>query len=319
MREKFHFSAIKNMVNVMVDIVVLGVFVADVTFRANRMPRVGETVLGRSFSIGPGGKGSNQAVAAARQGADVALITRIGRDDFARLAQATWKDAGVTSAAIVDDAAPTGAAAIMVDAESGDNAIIVTPGAAGKISAADLEGARDLIAGAKVFVTQLEQPISAARRGLEIARNAGVTTVLNPAPADTLPDDLLALCDYLTPNETEAEAMTGFRVVDEASAQKAAHALNARGVGCPLITMGAQGVYVFEHGMVPALSAGKVVETTGAGDAFNAGFCVGLANGLARLEAVRFGTAVAAISVTRPGAAASMPTRAEVEALLARN
>ena len=301
----------------MSEIVVLGVFVADVTFQASQMPRVGETVLGQSFSIGPGGKGSNQSVAAGRLDASVSLITRIGADEFGALAQETWAQAGVKCAPVFDPIAQTGAAAILVDAQSGDNAIIITPGAAGNISVKDVEASSALIEGAAVFMTQLEQPIGAARRGLEIARAAKVVTLLNPAPAADLGDDFLALCDYATPNETEAEALTGITVIDARSAEMAARALVSRGVGCPIITMGEQGAYLHGHGMVDAVFAGEVVETTGAGDAFNAGFAVALARGAPPVEAVRYGAVVAAISVTRPGAAASMPTRAEVDALVA--
>ena len=150
------------------DIVILGVFVADTAYRADRAPRMGETIMGNSFALGPGGKGSNQAVAAARLGGDVSLITRLGDDAFADLAEATWTDAGVVSAATRDSGSYTGAAYIFVEEASGDNAIIVCPGAAGDISVADIDANRALIAGSAVFVTQLEQPIEAARRGLEI-------------------------------------------------------------------------------------------------------------------------------------------------------
>ena len=301
----------------MVDVVVLGVFVADATFRAARMPVAGETVLGQSFALGPGGKGSNQAVASARLGAKTAIITRLGDDDFAALARQTWADAGVVPAVTADPSSHTGAACIMVDAATGENAIIITPGAAANISAADLDENAELIAGAKVFITQLEQPVLAARRGLELAKLAGVQTILNPAPATALPDDLLGLCDFVTPNETEAEAMTGFKVHDSRSAEMAAQALNARGVGCPIITMGAQGAYLHGHGMITAYAHGEVVETTGAGDAFNAGFAVALSRQRDLPDAVRFGGIVAGISVTRPGAAASMPDASEVERIWA--
>ena len=195
------------------------------------------------------------------------------------------------------------------------------PGVAATISPADVEAAGDAIRSAKVFVTQLEQPLDAARRGLEIARAAGVTTILNPAPAGPLPDEVLALCDYVTPNETEAEALTGVAVGDEAGAREAGEAFLERGVGTAVITLGERGALL--HGretsiLVPAFDAGPVVETTGAGDAFNGGFAVALAEGASPLEAVRLGCATAGLSVTRPGTAPSMPARAEVAALLAK-
>ncbi|MEM7489568.1 MAG: ribokinase [Pseudomonadota bacterium] len=303
----------------MSEIVVLGIFVADAAFRADRQPRMGETILGHGFALGPGGKGSNQAVAAGRAGGDVAFVSRIGRDTFGTLGLETWRAAGVTPAvAQVDEA--TGAAFIFLEAGTGNNAIIVAPGAAGGLSPADLDARADLIAGAKVFVTQLEQPMDAALRGLELARAGGTATILNPAPAADLPQGMLALCDYVTPNETEAEALTGLPVETEADARRAGDALLAMGVAkAAVLTLGARGALYHSaetSQMVPAFAVGEVVETTGAGDAFNGGFAVALAEGRDPLEAVRFGCATASLSVTRPGAAASMPDRAEIDALL---
>ncbi|MEP3348269.1 MAG: ribokinase [Litoreibacter sp.] len=298
-------------------VAVLGIFVADAAFRADRMPVMGETILGNSFALGPGGKGSNQAVAAGRMGAEVSFISALGADAFAQMAHDMWVQAGVTPVIREIAQSYTGAAFIYVDEASGDNAIIVSPGAASLIGTQDIVRARDEIESADVFLTQLEQPMEAAIAGLRVARDAGVTTVLNPAPAADLPAEMLALCDYITPNETETEAITGVAVTDMNSAEKASGVLREMGVGVPIITMGEQGVYLDGHGMVPAINAGKVIETTGAGDAFNGGFASALARGLPALEAAKFGCVVAGISVTRGGAAASMPTRPEVDALLA--
>jgi ribokinase len=300
-------------------VVILGVFVADTAYRADRPPRMGETILGRSFKLGPGGKGSNQAVAAGRLGAEVSFITRLGRDPFADMAFATWREAGVTPVVTQTDSSYTGAAYIFIEEASGDNAIIICPGAAADLAPADLDARAGLIADASVFITQLEQPLAAAVRGLEIARGNGVATILNPAPGRELPDEVLALCDYLTPNETEAEELTGIAVKDPEAARAAAERLRERGVGTVVMTLGARGALLHGQGrseIVPALTAGPVVETTGAGDAFNGGFATGLARGMSPLEAVRLGCATAGISVTRPGTAPSMPTLAEVEALL---
>ncbi len=300
-------------------VVILGVFVADTAYRAARAPRMGETILGSGFKLGPGGKGSNQAVAAGRLGADVTFITRLGRDPFADMALATWKDAGVKAAVIETPDSYTGAAYIFIEETTGNNAIIVAPGAASLISPADIDANAALIRSAGVFVTQLEQPIDAAERALEIAREAGVVTILNPAPAAKLPDRIYKLSDYLTPNETETEELTGMKVESVDDARRAGDRLLSLGVGTAVITLGDQGALLHtaqqsEH--VPAISAGPVVETTGAGDAFNGGFAAALARGVAPLEAVRFACAVAGISVTRPGTAPSMPTREEVELLL---
>ena len=305
-------------------IVILGIFVADTAYRADRQPKLGETILGHSFSLGPGGKGSNQAVAAAMAGSGaggVHFITRLGRDDFAAIARATWAKAGVRPEVTEDGESYTGAAFIFLEAATGNNAIIVAPGAAARISVADVEVRAELIRGAAAFMTQLEQPVEAALRGLQIAREAGVTTILNPAPAAELPDAMLALCDYLTPNETEAEMLSGIPVTDLASAERAADALLARGVGAVVITLGGNGALYRDASRsvhVPVISAGPVAETTGAGDAFNGGFAVALSEGREVIEAVRFGCATAGISVTRPGTAGAMPGRAEIEALLAR-
>lgn len=302
-------------------IVILGVFVADTTFRADRQPRMGETILGKSFALGPGGKGSNQAVAAARAGGDVHFLTRLGRDTFGEIARETWARAGVTPQVIDDPDSYTGAAFIFLEEASGNNAIIVAPGAAGRISVDDVEARADLIGGASVFVTQLEQPVAAAARALAIARAGGARTILNPAPAAELPDGMLGLSDYVTPNESEAEGITGLPVTSLAEAEAAAKALRRQGAGAAVITLGAMGALYHDGSQtvhVPALDAGSVVETTGAGDAFNGAFAVALAEGRDPVAAVRFASAAASISVTRPGAAASMPERAEIEVLLAR-
>jgi len=302
-------------------VAVLGVFVGDCAFRAERPPRMGETLLGKSFVLGPGGKGSNQAVAAARAGAEVRFVSKLGADAFADLARSVWAEAGVTPAVSVDAESYTGAAYIFIEDATGANAIIISPGVAGTIAPADVEARAEVIAEAKVFLTQLEQPLDAALRGLEIARAAGVPTILNPAPSVALPDDMLALCDIVTPNESEAEGLTGIAVKSLDDAERAADALIARGAGAAVITLGENGALYRGAGRtrhVPAMSAGPAVDTTGAGDAFNGALAAALAGGADPVGALDFATATAAISVTRPGAAASMPPRHEIDALMAR-
>ena len=301
------------------DIVILGVFVADTAYRAQRQPRLGETILGQSFALGPGGKGSNQSVAAGMAGASVGFITKLGKDQFADMALATWKKAGVTSLATQHADDYTGAAYIFVDENTGDNAIIVCPGAAATINRSDIDSHAEVIKHCKVLMTQLEQPIDAAEYALACARKAGATTILNPAPAVGLPTSMIALCDFVTPNEIEAETITGITVNSPKDAVAAAEALLAKGAGGAIITLGENGCLYHDGSNsvhVPAINAGPVVETTGAGDAFNGGFAVAIAEGHSPLEAIRFGTATAAISVTRPGTAPSMPTRKEIESLL---
>lgn len=302
-------------------IVILGVFVADTAYRADRAPVMGETIIGNSFALGPGGKGSNQAVAAAMAGANVHFVGKLGQDTFADMALKTWADAGVIPEVTQHSDSYTGAAYIFIEEATGNNAIIICPGIAGTISVDDIEARADLIGGASVFVTQLEQPMPAAHRALEIARAGGAKTILNPAPAAAIDPAMLRLCDYVTPNETEAEGITGVHVASVDDAIKAADVLLEIGAGAALITLGENGVLYrdakrTEH--VGIFHAGPVVETTGAGDAFNGGFATALAEGMDPIAAVRFGSATAGISVTRSGTAPSMPSRAEIDALLAR-
>ena len=297
-------------------VLVLGVFVADTAYRASRMPKMGETILGNSFVLGPGGKGSNQAVAAGNLGADVTIITRLADDDFGKMAKQTWQNANVKGSIKYSTNSYTGAAFIFIDDKTGDNAIIIAPGAASEISLSDIHDNSEIISSTDVFLTQLEQPIEVAQEGLKVAKENNKITILNPAPAARLPKEIFGLCDFITPNETETEALTGLPVRDEKEAENAAKILNDLGVKTPIITMGEQGAFLYEHGLVPAFNAGKVVETTGAGDAFNGGFAVALSEGKSALEAVKFGCATASISVTRAGTAPSMPARDEVEEIL---
>jgi len=299
-------------------VTVLGSFVADLAFRTHRIPVWGETLLGSEFKLGPGGKGSNQAVAAARAGGRVSFISKLGLDPFGDMARVLYKSEGIDTQFLFKTQSATGAATIIIDASKGENAIIVVPGACFEVTAAEVDQARALIAGSSVFVAQLELPLTVVEHGLALAHSLGVPTILNPAPAAPLPESIYHHIDYITPNESEAAALTGVPVTTVADAEKAADAFLARGVPNAIITLGAQGVFVKNaqvRAHVPAVNAGKVVETTGAGDAFNGGFAVALSEGIGLVEAARFGCATAGISITRPGTAPSMPTRAEIDAL----
>lgn len=301
-------------------VAVMGSFVADLAFRTPRMPGWGETVMGSAFRLGPGGKGSNQAVAAARLNGEVFFITKLGRDTFGELARRTYAEEGINSRFVFETTEhETGGAAIIVDQAKGENAIVVVPGACFHLTSGEVDRARAAIETSSIFMTQLELPIPVVEHGLKLARNLRVPTILNPAPAHSLPESIYPLCDYLTPNETEAAGLTGMPVASVAEAERAAEALLARGARNVVVTLGAQGALVkntklSEH--VSAFYAGPVVETTGAGDAFNGGFAVGLAEGMDIVGATRFGCAVAGISVTRLGTAPSMPRRSEVDALM---
>ena len=302
-------------------VAILGIYVADLAFRAAHMPGVGQTIAGSGFAMGPGGKGSNQAVAAARAGAEVTFISTLGRDSFGDNALALWRGDGITPRVKQVDTHPTGAAFIYLNEKNGDNAIIVVSGAASLIGVADVEAAAGDIAAARVFVTQLEQPADAALRGLQIARAAGTLTVFNPAPALPFDDAVYPLCDFITPNEHEAAILTGLPVTNLDEARAAGDAFLAAAVGCARITLGSQGALLHsatESVLIAPFNAGPVLETTGAGDAFNGGFAAALAEGATPKEAARFAAALAAISVTRAGTAPSMPQRADVDALLAK-
>ncbi len=301
-------------------ITVLGSFVADLTFRTKKVPAWGETILGSDFRLGPGGKGSNQAVAASRLGGQVSFLSKLGRDAFGEMARRTYQQEGVDSQFVFQAADyPTGAATIILDEATGENAIIVVPGASFQVTPAEIDQARGVIAESAVFMTQLEMQIPSVEHGLKLAHGLGVKTILNPAPAMAVPEEIFSLCDYLTPNETEAATLTGFPVTDIEEAERAAGALLSRGSGNVVITLGAQGAFVKNSSVakhIPAVNVGSVVETTGAGDAFNAGFAIALSEGRDIASCVQFGCAVAGISVTRHGTAQSMPMRAEVDAVL---
>lgn len=301
-------------------VTVMGSYVADLAFRLDRLPTWGETRMGESFQLGPGGKGSNQAVAAARAGAKVSFLTKLGPDPFGEIARTLYREEGIDTQYIFASPNPTGAAAILIDAVKGENAIVVVPGACFELTPAEVDEAAALIAASAIFVAQLELPLATVEHGLALAHSHGVPTILNPAPAATLPSSIYPLCDYLTPNETEATALTGISVTDLPSAEAAATALLTRGVRNVILTLGAQGAFIKNHALsrhIPAVDAGPIVETTGAGDAFNGGLATALAEGMGPIESTSFACAVAGISVTRAGTAPSMPRRQEINTLLA--
>jgi ribokinase len=303
-------------------VLVMGSFVADLAFRAARLPAWGETIMGSSFALGPGGKGSNQAVACARAGAKTQFFSKLGDDSFGKIARELWAADGIDASLVGTCSTATGAAAILIDQARGENGIIVVPGACFTLTPAEVDAAAASIRSANVFLTQLELPLDTVERGMQIARDAGVPTILNPAPAPEhpLPDSLFALSDYFIPNESEAALLTGMPVEDVEQAKAAATELQRRGVRNVILTLGAKGALVQQANgtstVVPALSAGPVIETTGAGDAFCGGFAAALAEGKPLLSAVRFGCATAGISVTRHGTAPSMPTRKEIDQLM---
>jgi len=301
-------------------VVVVGSSNTDMILRVGHVPRPGETLLGGEFSTAPGGKGANQAVAAARAGGRVALVARLGRDSLGDAALAGFRREGMDVSRVVRDGArPSGVALIFVGAD-GENSIGVAGGANQRLSPGDVAAAGRLIGRARVVLLQLETPLETVKAAARLARRAGADVILNPAPALALPDALLRQVSLLTPNETEASLLTGVRVTGAPSAARAARALLARGVRTVIVTLGAKGALVATRDgarVVPGFRV-KAVDTTAAGDVFNGALAVRLAEGRPLLEAVRFAHAAAALSVTRPGAQPSIPTRREIRALLRR-
>jgi ribokinase len=299
----------------------LGAFVADLTCRTARMPAWGETILGVAFKLGPGGKGSNQAVAAARLNSEVRLITKLGRDAFGDMARNFYREHGMSLELIYEDPEESsGTATIVVDEKTRENTIIVVQGACANLTVAEVEAAREQIATSDIFLTQLELPIPPTIRGIEIAHEAGIPVILNPAPAIPVPKEIFRKVNYLTPNETEALGLLGEKLNGELDdVETIADRLIALGVPNVVLTLGEKGAFLKGPSIsrqVPAFQYGPVVETTGAGDAFAGGFAVALAEKKSLEAATLYGCAVAGISVTRPGTAPSMPTRQEVDELM---
>ena len=299
-------------------LVVLGSVNADHVLQVASFPRPGETLHGHSYCVIPGGKGANQAVAAARLGADIAFIASVGDDSFGHTMLETFANEGInTEAVMVEENMPTGIAMIQV-AATGENSICISAEANGCLTPARIEPHHKLIADADTLLMQLETPIETIEAAAQVAKSAGTRVVLNPAPAQPLSDDLLQLVDMITPNETEAELLTGIKVTDMASAQLAADALHAKGIELVMITLGSQGVWVSQNGNGQQVEGFRVeaTDTTGAGDTFNGALLTGLQEGRKLDEAIRFAHAAAAISVTRMGAQTSIPHRSEVKRFL---
>jgi len=300
-------------------VTVMGSFVVDLMARAPHLPRTGETVKGDGFLIGPGGKGSNQGVAAHKAGAEVDMITKIGTDEFGRIALESFEGAGMSTRYVLQDPGlATGAALIMVDENTGDNKILVALGACSCLTKADIEAARDVIEANPVFLTQLETNMEAVETGLRIAAGKGVSIILNPAPACEVPDELLALVDILTPNETEASIISGVTVSTPEDAEKAARVLMGKGTKSVVITMGSQGVFAItgeEAHFIPSIEV-AAIDATGAGDAFSGALASAIAEGKGFFEAVEFANVAAALSVTKIGTAPAMPPRDEIDRMM---
>ena len=297
-------------------VTVMGSFIVDLMARAPHLPGTGETVKGHGFLIGPGGKGSNQGVAACRAGADVDMVTRIGTDYFGQLALESFAREGMHTRFVTKDGElGTGTALIMVDDTTGENKILVAPGACSNITEADIENARPAIEANPVFLTQLETNLDATEKAVGIAAAAGAKIILNPAPVSEVPDALLGLVDILTPNEVEASMLSGIDVRHPDDAIAAAVALMKRGARNVIITLGGRGLLAATEAggrFIPALGV-EAVDTTGAGDAFNGALATAIAEGKGFFEAAEFASVAAGLSVTRIGTAPAMPSRKEID------
>lgn len=293
-------------------IVVLGSTNTDMVITGKKIPVPGETVCGGSFMMNPGGKGANQAVAVARLSAapqSCVFIAKVGNDLFGRETATRLEKDGIVPRLIVDPKEASGVALILVD-EKGQNVISVALGANGTLSEGDLAAYKAELEGAAALLLQLETPLSTVLAAAKVAHAAGVPVILNPAPAVELPPELLACVDWITPNETEAELLTGVKVADSFSAAKAAQILKECGVKNVLITLGSRGCWC--EGVLYPCESVKAVDCVAAGDTFNGAFVVALTEGKSAAEAVAFAQKAAAISVTRPGAQTSVPFRREL-------
>jgi len=295
-------------------IIVIGSSNTDMVVKSKKLPAPGETILGGTFMMNPGGKGANQAVAAARLDGNVTFIAKTGNDLFGEQSIHIFKNEGIDTRFIIRDKKnPSGIALISVD-ENGENAIVVAPGSNAALSAYDIDDAAYDADSSDVFLMQLEIPVSTVEFVAERVSQKGIRVILNPAPARALSGELLSCLYLITPNEIEAELLTGIKVIDPSSAEKSAEKLVQKGVRNVIITMGAAGAFMLTHdftGMVPVVPV-KAVDTTAAGDVFNGALAVAISEGMELKDAVDFANKAASISVTRMGAQASAPFRKEI-------
>lgn len=294
-------------------ILVIGSSNTDMTAKTAELPRPGETVLGGVFTMGAGGKGANQAVAAQRLGGNVKFICKVGKDMFGDNSIAQYEKEGLDTSGILRSELPSGVALIYVDSHA-ENCIVVASGANGDLTEEDIEKSRRDLENCDILLLQLESPIPSVLKAAKIAHNAGKTVVLNPAPACPLPEEIFQNIDLFIPNETELSTFSGIEVKDVESAEKAAAAMQAKGVGKLIVTMGSKGALICEGGPATFVPAHKVkaVDTTAAGDTFCGALCVAVSEGKSLKEAAEFACAASALTVQKMGAQNSIPYRKDL-------
>lgn len=292
-------------------VVVIGSSNTDMVVRSPKMPLPGETILGGEFDIIPGGKGANQAVAAARAGGEVTFISKVGSDDFGKQAVTGYAKDGInTECILIDENTPSGVAIIIVDSASGENSIVVAPGSNARLTPNNIQSFEDIITKADVLLVQLEIPVETVAEALRIAKLNNVKTILNPAPAQHLSDEILSMVDIITPNESETNILIGLEPYDDNTTKNAARCLIEKVNESAIITLGSKGVYVLsksgENEFVPT-SKVNAIDTTAAGDTFNGYLAAEIASGKNLIEAITLANKAAAISVTKKGAQPSIP------------
>ena len=302
----------------MSEITVLGIFVADISFSGPKIPSIGETILGKKYNVGPGGKGCNQAIAIARLGGNTNFISKIGNDAYGDLALKTLEKNKISTENIIKDSSQqTGVAGILVDQNTGKNAINVITGAPSSLKISEIEKLIYLIKRSKIFLTQLEIPKDVTLHCLKTAKENGCITILNPAPASKISKEFYNNIDFFTPNETEAEFYTGIKITSEKEAKQAADKLLNLGIKKIIITLGEKGLFYSDGKEETYLkaSAVKAIDTTGAGDAFNGGLAFGLSKEKSIKECLDLANKVAGISTTKLGAGDAMPLLKEIKIL----
>ncbi len=294
----------------MSEITVLGIFVADISFSGPKIPSIGETILGKKYNLGPGGKGCNQAIAIARLGGNTNFISKIGKDAYGELALKTLEKNKISTKNIIQDGnQQTGVAGILVDQNTGKNAINVIVGAPSSLRISEIEKQINLIKRSKIFLTQLEVPKDVTLHCLKTAKENGCITILNPAPASEISKEFFNNIDFFTPNETEAEFYTGIRITNDHEAKQAADKLLNLGIKKIIITLGEKGLFYSDgkEEIYLKAEAVKAIDTTGAGDAFNGGLAYGLSKEKPIKECLELANKVAGISTTKLGAGDAMP------------